>query len=96
MQAASTLNPPKDIRPRLLLLPTPHPSLLTDFMYWNSFSEFLAMGTHGVYVWGSVGVMALLMVLEPVLLVRGQKSLVARLKRQFRAEKIDRSTPSQR
>jgi len=65
-------------------------------MYWNSFSEFLAMGTHGIYVWGSVGVMALLMVLEPVLLVRGQKSLVARLKRQFRAEKIDRSTPSQR
>ena len=65
-------------------------------MYWNSFSEFLAMGTHGFYVWGSVSVMALLMVLEPVLLVRGQKSLVARLKRQFRAEKIDRSTPSQR
>ena len=65
-------------------------------MYWNSFSEFLTMGTHGLYVWGSVGVMALLMVLEPVLLVRGQKSLVARLKRQFRAEKIDRSTQSQR
>ena len=23
-------------------------------MYWNSFSEFLAMGNHGLYVWGSV------------------------------------------
>lgn len=65
-------------------------------MYWNSFAEFLAMGTHGIYVWGAVGVMAILMVLEPVLLVRGQKSLVARLKRQFRAEKTDRSTQSQR
>jgi heme exporter protein D len=60
-------------------------------MYWNSFSEFLAMGNHGVYVWGSVGVMAILMVLEPVLLIEGQRKLVTRLKRQFRAEKSDRS-----
>ncbi len=60
-------------------------------MYWNSFSEFLAMGNHGVYVWGSVAVMAILMVLEPVLLMQGQKKLVIRLKRQFRAEKSDRS-----
>jgi heme exporter protein D len=58
-------------------------------MYWNSFADFLAMGTHGVYVWGSVGVMALSMALEPILLMRGQKSLIARLKRQFRAEKSD-------
>jgi heme exporter protein D len=60
-------------------------------IYWNSFPEFLAMGRHGVYVWGSVGVMALLMVLEPVLVIRGQKGLVARLKRQFRAESADKS-----
>ena len=65
-------------------------------MYWNSFSEFLAMGNHGVYVWGSVGVTALLMTLEPILLVRGRRSLVARLKRQFRAERSDRSTQNTR
>ena len=65
-------------------------------IYWNSFAEFLAMGRHGVYVWGSFGVMAALMVLEPVLVIRGQKGLIARLKRQFRAESTDkRSTPSQ-
>jgi len=58
-------------------------------IYWNSFAEFLAMGRHGVYVWGSVGVMALLMVLEPVLVIRGQKGLIARLKRQFRAESTE-------
>ena len=63
-------------------------------MYWNSFSEFLAMGNHGLYVWGSVGVMAITMILEPVLLIKGQKSLIARLKRQFRAESTDRATPS--
>jgi heme exporter protein D len=63
-------------------------------MYWNSFPEFFAMGTHGLYVWGSVVVMAILMVLEPVLLVQGRKALVARLKRQFRAEKADRTNSS--
>ena len=59
-------------------------------MYWNSFSDFLAMGNHGLYVWGSVIVMAILMFLEPVLLIQGRRSLVARLKRQFRAERLDR------
>ena len=59
-------------------------------MYWNSFSDFLAMGNHGLYVWGSVIVMAILMFLEPVLLIQGRRSLVARLKRQIRAERMDR------
>ena len=60
-------------------------------MYWNSFSEFLAMGSHGLYVWGSVGVMAVLMVLEPVLLIHGHRNLITRLKRQLRDEKSDRT-----
>ena len=58
-------------------------------MYWNSLSDFLAMGNHGLYVWGSFIVMALVMILEPVLLVRGRKQLVDRLRRQLRAEKLD-------
>jgi heme exporter protein D len=61
-------------------------------MYWSSFSDFLAMGNHGVYVWGSVIVMALAMIVEPLLLVRGRSTLVTRLKRQFRAESADRRT----
>ena len=60
-------------------------------MYWNSFQEFLTMGNHGLYVWGSVSVMAILMILEPLLLVQGRKHLIARLKRQFRAEQADRT-----
>jgi heme exporter protein D len=68
-------------------------------MYWNSLSEFLSMGNHGVYVWGSVLVMAITMILEPLLLIQGRKSLITRLKRQFRAEKsdpcTDRTPPSQ-
>ena len=61
-------------------------------IYWNSLSDFLAMGTHGFYVWGSFIVMAALMILEPILLIRSRKSLIARLKRQYRAEKLDRNT----
>ena len=33
-------------------------------MRWESWSEFWAMGGYGVYVWGSVGVTALLLALE--------------------------------
>jgi len=60
-------------------------------IYWNSFAEFLAMGHHGTYVWGALGVMTLAMILEPLLLVRGQKALVTRLRSQFRAESRDNS-----
>ena len=67
-------------------------------MHWNSFGEFLAMGDHGLYVWGSLVVMALLLVVEPMLLLRGRRTLVTRLKRQFRAERAElanrRSTPA--
>ena len=61
-------------------------------MHWNNFSDFLAMGNHGLYVWGSVGVTALLMVLEPILLIQGRKSLISRLKRQCRAERCEQDT----
>ena len=55
-------------------------------IYWNSFAEFLAMGKHGVYVWGSCAAMASAMLLEPFLLKRQQRQVVQRLQRQYRAE----------
>jgi heme exporter protein D len=39
-------------------------------MQWNSASDFFAMGGHGLYVWGSYGVTALLMLVEPWLAAR--------------------------
>jgi heme exporter protein D len=54
-------------------------------IHWNSFSEFLAMGGYGLYVWGSFAVTALVMIIEPIMAVQRRKSLVARLKRQSRA-----------
>ncbi|MBL8395274.1 MAG: heme exporter protein CcmD [Candidatus Accumulibacter sp.] len=69
-------------------------------MHWNSLADFLAMGQHGPYVWGSVVVMALLMLAEPILLLQGRKRLIARLRRQYRAERsearADRQTTSRR
>ena len=40
-------------------------------MYWNSLSDFLAMGNHGLYVWGSFIVMALVVTLLQTVL-RGE------------------------
>ena len=55
-------------------------------IHWNSFSDFLAMGGYGLYVWGSFGVTALIMAIEPIVIARNRKITVARLKRQLRAE----------
>ena len=61
-------------------------------MYWNSLADFLAMGKHGVYVWGSFVVMALVMIVEPILIVRSRRQLAERLRRQYRAEQLERET----
>jgi heme exporter protein D len=55
-------------------------------IHWNSFGDFLAMGGYGLYVWGSFGVTALIMVVEPILVARQRTSTIARLKRQLRAD----------
>jgi heme exporter protein D len=69
-------------------------------MYWNSLSDFLAMGRHGFYVWGSFVVMAAAMILEPALLARSRKKLLERLRRQYRVEALDeesgRANPGER
>jgi heme exporter protein D len=43
-------------------------------MIWNSASEFFAMGGYGLYVWGSYGVTAAWMLLEPVLAARRHRA----------------------
>jgi heme exporter protein D len=39
-------------------------------MNWGSAGEFFAMGGYGLYVWGSYGVMAVVLVIEVVLAQR--------------------------
>ncbi len=55
-------------------------------IHWNSFSDFLAMGGYGLYVWGSFGVTVLIMVVEPIMVARNRKATITRLQRQMRAE----------
>jgi heme exporter protein D len=43
-------------------------------MVWNSASDFFAMGGYGLYVWGSYGVTAAWMLLEPLLAARRHRS----------------------
>ena len=36
-------------------------------MQWHSFSEFIAMGGRGGFVWGAYGTFAVVMLVEPLL-----------------------------
>lgn len=49
-------------------------------MQWHSAGEFLAMGGYALYVWGSVGVCALAMIAEPLLLRRRHRHIVRSLR----------------
>ena len=44
-------------------------------MNWNSWSDFVAMGGYGGYVWASFGVAALAIVVECVAVARRRKAL---------------------
>ena len=46
-------------------------------MQWNSVSEFFAMGGYALYVWGSFGATALVMLVES-LLIRSQRRRILR------------------
>ena len=43
-------------------------------MMWKSAADFFAMGGYGLYVWGSVLMAALLMIVEPWLALRRHSS----------------------
>ena len=47
-------------------------------MNWHSWSEFLAMGGYGLYVWGSYLVSAVVIAAEISVLVRRGRTLRAR------------------
>ena len=53
---------------------------------WGSWSDFLAMGGYGLYVWGSLGVCALVCVVEPVSLNLKRRALLAEVREQAMAD----------
>jgi len=59
-------------------------------MNWGSPAEFLAMGGYGLYVWGSFGVCALLMIMEPILVSKRRNAILRSLRREHLAESLDK------
>jgi heme exporter protein D len=55
-------------------------------MRWGSVSEFLAMGSYGLYVWGAYVVTVVVIAAEVVALVRRGRTLRARGSRNSHAQ----------
>ncbi|MDP1653951.1 MAG: heme exporter protein CcmD [Rhodocyclaceae bacterium] len=60
-------------------------------MNWGSSAEFFAMGGYGLYVWGSFGVCALLMIVEPILAGKRRKDILRSLRRERLANTLENS-----
>jgi len=59
-------------------------------MNWQSPSEFLAMGGYALYVWGSFGICAIALIVEPLLLGRRRRSIERTLRHRAIADKLDK------
>ena len=58
-------------------------------MQWNSVGEFFAMGGYALYVWGSFGACALLMIAEPFLARRRLTEIRRSLIRERLADELE-------
>jgi len=58
-------------------------------MNWESPAAFFAMGGYGLYVWGSFGVCAALMIVEPILASKRRMDILRSLRREHLAETLD-------
>jgi heme exporter protein D len=61
-------------------------------MNWGSPTEFFAMGGYALYVWGSFGVCAAALVLEPILLGRRRRAILRSLRRHAIADRMDKES----
>jgi heme exporter protein D len=59
-------------------------------MQWNSVGEFFAMGGYALYVWGSFGVCAAAMVIEPLLVGKRNRDILASLRRERLADELEK------
>ena len=58
-------------------------------MQWNSVGDFFAMGGYALYVWGSFGACALLMIAEPFLAGRRLSEVRQSLIRERLADELE-------
>ena len=59
-------------------------------MTWNSPAEFFAMGGYALYVWGSFGVCALALLIEPILVGKRRSEILRSLRRERIAEELEK------
>ena len=59
-------------------------------MIWNSPAEFFAMGGYALYVWGSFGVCAIALALEPILVAKRRSEILRSLRRERIAEELEK------
>jgi heme exporter protein D len=64
-------------------------------MQWNSIGEFFAMGGYALYVWGSFGACALLMIAEPFLAKQRLSQVRQSLIRERLADELESQQRSQ-
>ena len=64
-------------------------------MQWASAGEFFAMGGYALYVWGSFGACALLMIVEPFLARRRLSEVRQSLIRERLADELESQQRSQ-
>jgi len=60
-------------------------------MYFDSFSEFLAMGGHGLYVWVAYGLTAVIFIFNLITPIFKRKRLIVEQTRQLRREELHAS-----
>lgn len=58
-------------------------------MQWNSVGEFFTMGGYALYIWGSFGACALLMIAEPFLAKRRLSQVRQSLIRERLADQLE-------
>ncbi len=62
-------------------------------MNWESPAAFFAMGGYALYVWGSFGVCAIALALEPLLVGQRRKAILRSLRRERIAEALEKDNP---
>jgi heme exporter protein D len=56
---------------------------------WNSPAEFFAMGGYALYVWGSFGVCAAALIMEPILVRKRRSDVLRSLRRAALADELE-------
>ena len=66
-----------------------------NLVAWGSLDAFLTMGGYGLYVWGSFGISALVMVLEPVSIRQRHLKARQQLAQELQAQEGDAASSPQ-